>query len=461
MSVLATIEPTELQVDPGAEASLLVRVRNRGTIVDRFDIAVVGPTAGWASVDPPSLRLFPDKEGEARVTFRPPRAPTPTADTYPFGVAVRAASDANASTVEEGHVAVAPFVQLTTEIVPQTSRGSRSGTHDVTVHNVGNAVAQVAVKASDPDRLLTFDVVPERAGLKPDGATTIRIRVKPKETFFFGAAKRIPFSAQVDEPTAGSYQIPASIEQHAIIPGWVKPAAALAVAAVVALAFLPKLLFPAPVASVGPSAVTLATAVPTVLATPAPLTAPPTAGPTPSPVVNGNPTAIVVAGDQTAIDSGSGLTLTCASDQPCRTEMRQLLLLMLTNLQGKADGGNLLDFSSTPAGTLPLLVEWKNAIYQYSAAAGNGETNKVRLDLAPILAGYPGYALVFDSASNQTKKFVLPSADGKILFDKLYTMPALPTPVPVTPGGGFDFTNIRTLTDRAWVFDVQLVKPRP
>ena len=60
------------------------------------------------------------------MTFRPPRAPDPTADTYPFGVAVRAASDASASTVEEGRIAVAPFVQLASEIVPQTSRGSRS-----------------------------------------------------------------------------------------------------------------------------------------------------------------------------------------------------------------------------------------------------------------------------------------------------------------------------------------------
>ncbi|MCI0346132.1 MAG: hypothetical protein L0221_11925, partial [Chloroflexi bacterium] len=143
MSVLATIEPAELQVEPGSEATLVVRVRNRGSIVDRFDVTVVGPTSKWATVDQPSLRLFPDKEGEARVTFRPPRAPTPAADTYPFGISVRAASDADATAVEEGRVSVAPFVQLTTEIVPQTSRGSRSGSHEVTVHNVGNAVAEI------------------------------------------------------------------------------------------------------------------------------------------------------------------------------------------------------------------------------------------------------------------------------------------------------------------------------
>src|SRR5438046_9798015 len=122
MSVLATIEPSELQVDAGSETSLVVRVRNRGTIVDQFDIKVVGPTSHWVTVDPPSLRLFPDKEGEARITFRPPRAPDPMADVYPFGIAVRAASDASASTVEEGHVAVAPFVQLSSDVVPQPSR---------------------------------------------------------------------------------------------------------------------------------------------------------------------------------------------------------------------------------------------------------------------------------------------------------------------------------------------------
>src|SRR5262245_4699580 len=178
MSVLATIEPANLNVDAGSETSLVVRVRNRGSIVDQFDIHVVGPTAGWAVVDPPSLRLFPDKEGEARVTFRPPRAPEPNADTYPFGVAVRAAADPSAATVEEGHIVVAPFVQLASSVVPQTSRGSMSGSHDLNVKNIGNAVAEVTVSASDPDRLLNFEVLPERVGLRPGGSATVRAKVK-------------------------------------------------------------------------------------------------------------------------------------------------------------------------------------------------------------------------------------------------------------------------------------------
>lgn len=444
MSVLATIEPTELQVDPGAEASLLVRVRNRGTIVDRFDIAVVGPTAGWATVDPPSLRLFPDKEGEARVTFRPPRAPTPASDTYPFGVAVRAASDANASTVEEGHVSVAPFVQLTTEIVPQTSRGSRSGSHDVTVHNIGNSVADVSVKASDPDRLLTFEVLPERAGLRPDGATTIRARVKPKETFFLGPAKRIPFAVQVDEPTAGSYQIPATIEQHAIIPSWIKPVAGLAIAGVVALAFLPKLLFPEPAATVAPTQFVFVPTPAPITAPPvtvAPITAPPTAVPTP--VIFGPPDALTAAGDEGGLNGDMGLTLKCPPGDPCRDGVQALYLGILDNLLGKADGALLIDFNATPTGVLPVEAEWSGGSFLYTAAGQPPtETRHVSIDLAPIVGGSPAYALVED-VNGIRHKFVVPPLDGKNLFDSLYLLAAVPTPPPDPSGGGFDYSGWR------------------
>jgi hypothetical protein len=440
MSVLASIEPTDLAVEPGAEASLLVKVRNRGSIVDRFDIAVVGPTSAWATVDPTSLRLFPDKEGEARVTFRPPRAPDPAADTYPFGVSVRAASDVSASTVEEGHVAVAPFVQLATEIVPQTSRGSRSGSHDVNVKNVGNAVAEVSVSASDPDRLLNFEVVPARAGLRPGGATTIRTKVQPKATFFLGAAKRIPFAVQVDEPVAGSYQIPATIEQRAIIPSWVKPAAGLAVAALAAVLILPKMLG-LDGAAASPSAAAVAdTPLPATLAPPtievpeateAPAA---TEGPTPTPGL-GPPDTLTAAGDETGFGTPM-MSFVCPPDDPCRTVVKDRIITMLASLQGKASGTRLISFSQTPSGTLPVTAKWKDWHYPYSAADGTkGDLTEVSIDLAPLLVGAPSYALVKDATGAQFT-FVIAAADADALFKELYDAAILtPTPPPDTGGG--------------------------
>jgi len=438
MSVLATIEPTELSVDPGAEASLLVRVRNRGTIVDRFDIAVVGPTAAWATVDQPSLRLFPDKEGEARVWFRPPRAADPAADTYPCGISVRAASDANASTVEEGRVTVAPFVQLTTQIVPQTSRGSRVGSHDVTVHNVGNAVAEVSVKASDPDALMTFELTPERSGLRPDAKATIRARAKPKQTFLFGSPKRLPFSIDVAEPTAGSYPVLATMEQRAIVPSWVKPAAGLIAAGIAAILILPPMLGLTG-ASPSPSTAAVATETPAPITEPpaTPTEAPPaTDAPTPTPPL-GPPDALTIAGDDTGLAADSLMTMICttANEGGCRDRVKDRIITMLGNLQGPAQGARLVSFTSSTPGTLPVTASWSDWHYPYASISGpTGDLTSVSIDLAPILVGSTAYALVQDERGSRFT-FAIPAADAQLLFDDLYTI-AMVAPTPEPDGGG-------------------------
>ena len=456
MSVLATIEPSNLRVDAGTEATLVVRVRNRGSIVDQFDIHVVGPTAGWAVVDPPSLRLFPDKEGEARVTFRPPRAPEPNADTYPFGVAVRAAADPTAATVEEGHIVVTPFVQLASSIAPQTSRGSMSGTHDLTVKNIGNAVAEVTVSASDPDRLLNFEVLPERVGLRPGAAATVRAKVKPKSTFFMGGSKRVPFQLQVDEPNAGSYQVPATLEQRPLIPGWTKVAFSTAVGAIALVMVLPRVLgIQGPF---DPKPTPTLAAVVTAAPTPAPITAPPvtavpvtaappTAGPTATPNL-APPDTLTAAGDKTELSSDL-VTLICPPKNACRDAVKQRILAIISNLQGPASGVNLIAFNTNPLGTLPVTASWKSWHYPYRAAGGTitGDLKQVAIDLAPSLLGQPSYAMI-QVDGGPTLWFTINASDGQKLLQQLYLyMPPapLPTPAPDTGGVAVDFGTITAL----------------
>jgi hypothetical protein len=451
MSVLATIEPANLTVDAGQETSLVVRVRNRGSIVDQFDIHIVGPTAGWAVVDPPSLKLFPDKEGEARVTFRPPRAPEPNADTYPFGVAVRAAADPTAATVEEGHIVVAPFVQLASQVAPQTSRGSMSGTHVLTVRNIGNAVAEVTVTASDPDQLLNFDVAPARVGLRPGGSGAVRATVKPKSTFFMGGAKRVPFQLQIDEPNAGSYQVPATLEQRPLIPGWTKVAFGLAVAAIAAVLVLPRMLgIDLAGNNASPSAVAIASpTAPPITAPPVtapPITAPPaTEGPTPTPGL-GNPDTITAAGDKTTLTSDI-VTLICAPKNPptsgCRKSVADRIVTIISNLQGKASGAKMVSFGTFPTGTLPVTATWKTWHYPYSSADGTkGNLTSVAIDLAPALVGAPAYALVQDE-TGQRFTFTVAASDAQLLLNEMYLVtPPLPPPAPDPGGAGTDYTPI-------------------
>ncbi len=437
MSVLATIEPNALNVDAGSEVSLVVRVRNRGTIVDQFDIHVVGPTAGWVAVDPPSLRLFPDKEGEARVTFRPPRAPEPAADLYPFGVAVRAAADPTAATVEEGHIRVAPFVQLASQVAPQTSRGSMSGSHDLTVKNIGNAVAEVTITASDPDQLLNFEVTPGRVGLRPGGSATVRAKVKPKSTFFMGGSKRVPFQLQVDEPNAGSYQVPATLEQRALIPGWTKVAFSMAVAALAIVLVIPRMLgmdnifagkpTPSPVITAPPTP----TPAPTPTAPPTekpPVTPPPTAAPTPTPGIVDPDTLTVPTSKQL---NGAYVTLACGTKDPCRTQVTNQIKLLLKNLQAIPSGVRYNTFGTFPRGTLPVTATWKTWHYPYSGA-GSGNLNKLTIDLAPTLVGGPAYVLINDIDTGLAW-YTISADDAAFIRDNLFQLVLGSPPTPDNP----------------------------
>ncbi len=286
MGVVASLVPTTVTVQPGGQAVVLLRLRNTGSIVDRFDVTVVGPTAGWARVDPPSLSLFPGAEGETRIVFAPPRASEPRAGTLPFGIRVAPEADPRGGTVEEGRVTVEPFTDVGATIVPQTSRGSRVGRHEVVVDNRGNAPVAVDMLPSDPDRLLSFAIpnaAPSPAGgvrfsVAPADRGYLALTARPVESFLTGDKRTLPFTVDVKAGEQPPIQLRASLVQGPVLPSWLLPAGGLVVAGVLALAFLPGLLGSG---TPRPDSTDL-TITPTPLITEAP-TPEPTPSPTPEP----------------------------------------------------------------------------------------------------------------------------------------------------------------------------------
>lgn len=426
MSLIASIDPVTLQVEAGGQAVVVVRVRNRGTIVERFEIGVVGPAAAWAHAEPDALRLFPDVEGTAQVIFHPPKAASPQADTYPFGISIRPAADPDSSTVEEGRVTVAPFVELLTEVVPQTSRGSRSGRHTVTIKNQGNSVAEITAKATDPDRLLLIDLEPARFGLEAGGSRAVRTRVKPVATFFTGSPNRIPFAVQVDERISGSREIPASFEQRPILPGWLKPVFGLGVAGVLALLLLPRLLGLTGAGGTAqttdpPKSTPVMTPVATVAASQAPSAVAPSAEVTPTPMPTPGELVIAVTGDNIELQ---GLSLRCpATDQACRDRAGGAIEVIIGQLLlGPYEGGGLFRTEDVDPQTLPVLGTWQGP-FPYKAVGGDeqGTTSKVAIDLAPLLAQNPGsaYAVVED-LDGLRHRYVIPAGAATALKDILY-----------------------------------------
>ena len=101
------------------------------------------------------------------------------------------------STVEEGTVTVGPFQDPFAELVPRTSRGSRSASHDLAVDNRGNVRLNAEVEAADVDRHLQFDVKPPGVVVEPGMAQFAKVQVKPVKRFWRGSPKTRPFQLVV------------------------------------------------------------------------------------------------------------------------------------------------------------------------------------------------------------------------------------------------------------------------
>lgn len=238
MGATITLLSTTLSVDPGGEVACEVRVRNTGAVVDQFSLSVVGDTARWASVDPPSLSMMPGEMGSATLKFRPPRSPDTPAASLPFGVRAISREDPEGSAVEEGVLAVGRFLDAFAEIIPRTSRGRYSGRHEVAVDNRGNIRMNAAVSAVDPDNQLAFDFRPPSLAADANTALFSRLTVRPRKRFLRGPTRTHQFQVMVRPDGAEPITLEANMLQEAVIPGWVPKAAVGLLAGLVALAVL-------------------------------------------------------------------------------------------------------------------------------------------------------------------------------------------------------------------------------
>lgn len=215
-----TLSAPSVRVEPGQEAAVELRLRNDGRVVDEFTLDVLGDSAAWAVVEPPTLSLFPGAEGTARVVFRPPRAATTPAGPIPFGVRAASREDPQGSSVEEGTVEVGSFLEPFAELVPRTSRGSRGAAHDLAVDNRGNVRLNAVVQGGDADNLLRFDVAPPSVVVEPGEAGFAKVKVRPTKTFWRGPAKTRPFQLSVVPEDHLPITLDGALLQEAILPPW-------------------------------------------------------------------------------------------------------------------------------------------------------------------------------------------------------------------------------------------------
>src|SRR3954465_676120 len=218
MSASATIPATPLLVQPGGEVSVFIQVRNTGEIVDQYVFEVLGEAAQWASIEPAELSLFPDAEGEIKLTFKPPRDAATAAGSIPFGLKVVSKEHPEDSTAAEGVLEVGLFTDSGAELLPRTPRARLAGKHELAFDNRGNARVNASLSAADPDNKLRFRFSPPALVSQPGTATFAKGAVRPKRKFLWGKPRPFPFKVFIEPEGEPPIAVDGTMFQEQLIP---------------------------------------------------------------------------------------------------------------------------------------------------------------------------------------------------------------------------------------------------
>ncbi|MFE1715929.1 hydrolase, partial [Streptomyces sp. NPDC058728] len=239
MTMWTTLDPAAVAVDPGGRTTARLRVRNTGDTVEEYRISIVGAPAGWARVEPGTLRLYPGSEGSAEIDFAPPRSPDAPAGPAPFGILVEPREHPGQRDVVEGRVTVTPFTELRAELVPPSLVGRFRGRAAVAVDNLGNTPLTASLTARDESGRLAFDIRPNAVQAAPGRAVFADLEVRPQSVSWTGRTETHRTTVTVRRSgDAGDLELTGDFEQRPVLPGWLLLAGGLLVTGAVAFAVL-------------------------------------------------------------------------------------------------------------------------------------------------------------------------------------------------------------------------------
>lgn len=222
---------------PGVAAQCRVTVANRGSVVEAYTLTPVGDLAAYAVIEPAVLSLYPDAEGSATVTITVPQEAVVQAGDVPFGVLVEPKEHPADTAVPEALVHVEPFSDVSAELTPRTSHGSRVGRHTVSIDNRGNQPVTVELTGKDPDAVMELRFSPSTLEVQPGAAAFAKVKARPLDRIWRGTSKTRQFSIVVTQVARGSQpgatitKVDGMMVQDPILPSWTGKAIVGALAA--------------------------------------------------------------------------------------------------------------------------------------------------------------------------------------------------------------------------------------
>ena len=204
MGAIAQLSTPTLDVEPGRPAAMAFTVQNTGSVVDRFSFEALGAPGTWVTFSPDTISLFPDASGTVNVVINAPRHFSVSAGPTPFAIKITSSEDPAGSVVEEGTLNVAPFSEVSAELVPHVTRGRRWGRAQLAVDNRSNCVYRAGLESGDPAGALRIAFNAAGIDVPPGGAVFARVRLQPRKTFWRGPTITRPYQVTlVNQPTIG------------------------------------------------------------------------------------------------------------------------------------------------------------------------------------------------------------------------------------------------------------------
>jgi len=214
-----SVEPMELNVEPGGSATTSLTILNSGPVVDHFVTTVSGVPPAWVPAVPEPVRLMPGAQQAVMLVLQPPRSPASRAGEYRLSIQVTSQDIPSEVAEVKQTVTVSPYSQFSSELHPQKVRAGRPAR--VSVTNQGNSQETYAVTWKDRADELSFE--PPQATLSvPEGqAAATEFQGVPRQQQLFGREKQHAFSVQVASPQGEVQTHSGELVSSPRFPAWI------------------------------------------------------------------------------------------------------------------------------------------------------------------------------------------------------------------------------------------------
>jgi hypothetical protein len=174
------VTPDRIQVMAGAEAILIVQVRNTGDVIEACTVRIIGLDASWVAMDRPRLSLFPGDAGVATVRITLPDGLP--AGTRRLGVEVTSELDGS-SRLADIQLEVPSVARAAMEAEPQAITAGRKAALALTLVNEGNTPLELVPEGVDQESKVTFEFVPRVATVHPGAEVAVKVLARARRPF--------------------------------------------------------------------------------------------------------------------------------------------------------------------------------------------------------------------------------------------------------------------------------------